>query len=390
MEQWPQAAPWHAGGRIRARVLELDSLTTLRFVAALLVFLRHEQALTRFWPSWAFPFDIGFVGVSFFFVLSGFVLAWTSRPEDTRVGFYRRRFARVYPAHAATWLIAFWIISFTGQEFSWWAAAASLLLVQAWVPMQSVFFGMNGVSWSLSCEAMFYAVFPPIHARLARWSPRRRWTVALAAVGACQAGGVAVSVLVGGDADLAAYVNPAFRLGEFILGMALGIEMAHGWLPALRARGALLAGTGVVLLTMQVWRIEAPDVRYGLLDAMMLVPFTLVIVCAAARDIEGRPSLLRSAIGVYLGRLSYPFYLTHVMVMLVTMELYGLPETLGGAFQRIGIDLAGALAAAAILHHAVEVPARRLLLARRSRRLRVAEPVPVPAPVQVGTARAPA
>jgi peptidoglycan/LPS O-acetylase OafA/YrhL len=41
-------------------------------------------------------------GVSFFFVLSGFVLTWSARPDDIATGFWRRRIARIYPVHLVT------------------------------------------------------------------------------------------------------------------------------------------------------------------------------------------------------------------------------------------------------------------------------------------------
>jgi peptidoglycan/LPS O-acetylase OafA/YrhL len=41
---------------------------------------------------------------------------------------------------------------------------ANLLLAQAWVPDPNVFLSVNGPSWSLSCELMFYLLFPLLFA----------------------------------------------------------------------------------------------------------------------------------------------------------------------------------------------------------------------------------
>ncbi|WP_372352459.1 acyltransferase family protein [Streptomyces sp. KL116D] len=78
----------------------LPSLTGLRFFAAFLVFLCH--ALSQFNPQTDsvshdvayFLLPAGPVGVSFFFVLSGFVLTYAARPGDTVRRFWRRRVVR--------------------------------------------------------------------------------------------------------------------------------------------------------------------------------------------------------------------------------------------------------------------------------------------------------
>ncbi|WP_446918960.1 acyltransferase family protein, partial [Klebsiella pneumoniae] len=76
----------------------------MRWFAAALVFVSHARGqfddrdvVRHMW--------VGRAGVSFFFILSGFVLAWSHRKGDRPAGFYRRRFARIYPAYAASLLI---------------------------------------------------------------------------------------------------------------------------------------------------------------------------------------------------------------------------------------------------------------------------------------------
>ena len=114
----------------------------------------------------------GYVGVNFFFVLSGFVLAY-AYVEDGRMTtsagrFWRARFARIYPMHLVGVLLALplFVLGSTANHVQLAAVAKegaiqvalSALLVQAWVPAHV--FDLNGPSWSLSCEAFFYALFP--------------------------------------------------------------------------------------------------------------------------------------------------------------------------------------------------------------------------------------
>src|SRR4051812_31522444 len=88
----------------------LDSLTGARFIAALIVVLLHSTRSidTRVVdiPAISFVSTLGSLGVPFFFSLSGFVLTWSMTEGDRLRNFYRRRLARVYPLHVATWAVA--------------------------------------------------------------------------------------------------------------------------------------------------------------------------------------------------------------------------------------------------------------------------------------------
>ncbi|GAA2675088.1 acyltransferase family protein [Actinoplanes palleronii] len=150
----------------------LPSLTGLRWIAALLVFGFHVQVGGRLPDATATRlvqdvFGAGATGVSFFFLLSGFVLMWSSARE--RPGeFWWRRFARVYPLHAATAVLALIV---GGGLPPVPVVAANLTLVQAWSPDHAYYQGLNAVSWTLSCEAFFYLMFPLLAAGIGRLRP---------------------------------------------------------------------------------------------------------------------------------------------------------------------------------------------------------------------------
>src|SRR3954454_23635049 len=142
------------------RPSRLDALTGLRFWFAFLVVVHHS--LQHWFGNRVYPVaDFGYIGVDFFFVLSGFVLTWSWRPEVSAGRFWWNRVARIWPLHLTTLVLA--VVAGVGVAISGVALVPNLLLVQAWWPQQHVYFGFNAVSWSLSCEVFFYLCFPVLY-----------------------------------------------------------------------------------------------------------------------------------------------------------------------------------------------------------------------------------
>lgn len=87
----------------------IDTLTSLRFIFAIMVFSAHCYVIDSFFNT--LFFKEGFVGVSFFFVLSGFIIAYNyqkklSESKISKRTFWVARIARVYPLHWLTLLVA--------------------------------------------------------------------------------------------------------------------------------------------------------------------------------------------------------------------------------------------------------------------------------------------
>lgn len=342
---------------------DLRRLTSLRAFAALAVFLHHcGNENNWLWHDRYVRY--GSAGVAFFFVLSGFVLTWAWRPgDDTRL-FYVRRFARIWPAHVValvTGVIAFWALEPT---ITWVTVLANLLLLQAWAPPPLN--TLNGVSWSLSVEAFFYALAPMIIIA-SRKFPRRTF---LRAAGALIVLTLMVRVVwsfvdepVGGI-NYYLYEQPALRLGEFAVGVVVAVLVRDGWRPRIPMSIAMS------LLAVVALAISAPqDALPGALPEIILLPvFATLIAAAASADLRGVAGPLRHRALVYAGELSFAFYLLHGQVLYsVEQHVTLFPSKPVGAVYAIGtLFLAGV--AAAMLHHIVEKPAqRRIVTAARTR-----------------------
>ncbi|MCU1447405.1 MAG: acyltransferase 3, partial [Cryobacterium sp.] len=203
-----------------ARAVNLRSITSLRFFAALLVVLHHA-----FGPEGIPVLNLGFLGVTFFFVLSGFILTWADSARHGVVAFYQNRIARIFPLHLATLGIA--VLLPFGLTDSPATLIQNLTLTQAWSNDGAHSF--NWVSWSISVEAFFYLLFPFAFVAL-----RNRSMKALLLVAA-----IAILVQLGfsewirttdlSNAHFLTYDFPPYRLGEFIVGICLGHALLGGW-----------------------------------------------------------------------------------------------------------------------------------------------------------------
>jgi peptidoglycan/LPS O-acetylase OafA/YrhL len=314
----------------------LKRLTAARAGAALAVFVFHLDH----WDVLTLPLaSILYVGVGFFFVLSGFVLAWSASAEVSTRTFYRRRFARVWPSHFATLLVSL-VVPVVAVSRGRTEALLNLFLVQAWSRSSDVIYGMNGVSWSLSCEATFYALFPLTIWVFTRCDARTR--LVLTAIGL---GG---AFLFMSYSPALASSLPFVRFPEFLVGVALAMAMRDGW----RSRVPIWVASLVVLLGAVLAQHVAPP-RPNL---VLVLPFALLISSLAAADVAGSSGWLAHRWLVTAGEVSFAFYLVHEMVVINLRGELPLPAVAEGAL----IFLVAAASACA-LHWGIERPCNRWL-----------------------------
>ncbi|WP_406447410.1 acyltransferase [Streptomyces sp. NBC_00876] len=312
----------------RASASRLPSLTGLRFPAALAVFLHHsflpipplrllaDDGTADRLAGWFT--QAGGLGVSFFFVLSGFVLTWSAREKDTAKAFWRRRYVKIYPMYVVTWALA--VSLFAMYYTSVGVAIANLFMVQVWWPEYMTNFSVNAPSWSLAVEAVFYLAFPMLLAAFRRIDTRhlKYWiTGAIAAVVATPALAYALfpsspGIPSGHESSVSqywfSYVLPPVRMVDFALGILVALAVKHG-----RWRNIGMVWSSLLLAGSYVLTFHVPYL-YGQ-RAVMIVPIVLLIAAAATADVEGRASLFRNRTMVWLGEVSFAFYLLHYIVL---------------------------------------------------------------------------
>ncbi|RJS17341.1 hypothetical protein DRW03_27735 [Corallococcus sp. H22C18031201] len=381
----------------------LAALTGLRFLAAMGVLGFHYYCgpCEPHLPAWVgHLLGAGFTTVSLFFILSGFILAYTYLDatgsfRGSLTAFIRARFARLYPIYVVALAVElpFFIRSIQLTEPKASAvevcrhSAATLTLTQAW--------GMdvsrpiwNIVAWTLSVEAFFYAVFPRLGPALAQLRTPRLLAVAVGAwlLGLSPHAASRVesgwspqdtlpllrSVLSGWSRGLA-FAIPLARLPEFVIGVCLGILFLRAPQPSgsprMRTLGVLATGSalaGAVLLT------DAPP--SPLLQSAVLVPLFALLIFLFAGGIAWRGLGLATRGLALLGGASYALYMTHGAVLNSLLALN--TRTLGLAHNTVALlAMPFAVLLSVLLFRFIEEPARAWL-----RRPRPARSVASPAP----------
>lgn len=291
----------------------IKPLTSLRFIFAMMVFAAHCYVIDPFFSH--FLYKEGFVGVSFFFVLSGFIIAynyqWKFQQEKiSRREFWVARFARVYPLHIVTLFLLvltggyLWTID-TGIVLK---IFSQLLLLHPFIPDMDYFFAFNSPSWSLGCEQVFYFLFP----FLALWlSNSRRLFGLLIVVG----GFVIWGMYFTPEEQIRGYwyVNPLSRLPDFLVGMLL-YQLYEKKRIHWGKRKATWLEIGAVILFIAFYYVGSAGIlpkvyRYSV---YYWIPVSLVIYVFAVNQ----GSLSRFLSHKYLvigGDISYSIYLLHLL-----------------------------------------------------------------------------
>lgn len=302
----------------------LPLLTVIRFPAALVVFLFHftlpqiglldSENESHSALRWLVD-PAGGLGVTFFFILSGFVIAWSQRPGDSARGFWRRRFVKILPLY---WISGVLAVIVNPERIE--LLPGYLVMSEAWFTHPAIALGLNAPGWSLCVEAFFYALFPlaiaPVLAKCT--NPVR--TIALAALAIMAivgtvliASAINVGVAMPLDSDVksvaywVSYVSPIFRLPEFVIGSCLALAVRAGWVSRISiwpAVTCMVFAYAICLYAPTLWSHRA----------ILVIPSAWLILTLAvrnARTVHTRaPRWMMT-----LGELSFGFYLVHYPVL---------------------------------------------------------------------------
>jgi peptidoglycan/LPS O-acetylase OafA/YrhL len=354
---------------INRRRPTLPALTVLRFFAAMAVVLFHYGYKKELFGMGLSSF--GYEAVTFFFVLSGFILAYVHGEAfglmnvDSQT-FLVARFARIYPAYllglvlSAPFFIRSAVVGKIDSGAFLIGAILVPLLLQAWWPAAAL--AWNFPAWSLSVEMFLYSLFP------------RLWRLVFC-FGAWQflIGSYAIVVAVSliwrcgyeswGEVpvlhNLLAYF-PLFHLPQFVLGVALGRLFLDAGARASLRYGICLATGMIATVLIAIYKAESP----WLASNALLGPVFGVLILGAAGVPQSFSNSLFGRALVFLGEASYAMYILHVPLGYWWIALKSRAELLGHL--PFALDFACYLLLLILTSAAtmklIELPARRMIL----------------------------
>lgn len=296
----------------------LDTLTSFRFFAAVLVFIFHVGIFTKY--------QTGYLGVSFFFILSGFILAYSYSNKVKTLShlelknFYIARFAKIYPIHILTFFLAipyYFFIPLKHEPILYvFQAFTNILLIQSFIPFGNISF--NGVSWSLSDELFFYALFPFLIVISFKCLKSIKGML-IFSLSLWLAIVIFISNFFSEINDFNTwftYYFPVIRIVEFIVGITIGLvflEIKNNFSKFSSIFYSFLEISAITLLIMIV--IISPDFIQNLRYGLIYTPFLAFLIFAFSFQKGYISKLISKRIFVYLGEISFSFYMIHNLVL---------------------------------------------------------------------------
>lgn len=350
----------------------LNALTGLRTFAAINIVFFHFSN-----PQWFGIFapvvNAGYASVSFFILLSGYVLAYNYAARARagqldKVRFWKARFTRLYPIYLLSLIMAWRMVP---QEYAshshsmfWTGMVLTPLLLQGWVPEISTF--LNTPAWTMSAESFYYFLFPWI----VRWKRPDRIPPILGRLALIWAVGLIPGTLYvifspdgiphpdrfsTGTWLQALKFTPLPHLASFVFGVSLaGLDEL---LPRPGTLRFMLGAVGFATIFFLLWL--GSDVPYPIIHDGLLMPlFGCVILGLSGENPLARALGIRPL--VFVGEASYCLYLLHFNFWNLIHDTHVL-NTLHLARFDPWISYAILVVMALLALHLVEKPAQRQL-----------------------------
>lgn len=367
----------------------MKSLQSLRFIFALMIFFHHIPGSTG---NGLFAAG-GSCSVSFFFILSGFVLAmvYGDKVLSGDVNYSRflvKRLSKIYPIHLFCLIVWLIIKSINNMSFFCMDKICHLipnfLLLQSWIPDRGVYFSGNALSWFLSDMLFFYLMFPFVmHAIFAvNGQNNKLGRIGNKCIGlkymfnSINTPFVVFLILLYGvvlyfvNKDLVhplLYINPFFRIYDFILGIIL--YSLYRYISNVCGKKIIAASVFfktlielfvISLLVVQIVIYKYIPDRLGMASYWWLVMAVMILLISLFDTFGGGiiTKILKNKYLVILGDFSFCMYMVHGLVISVVGNL-----ELGWAVQMV-ISLIISVLLGYLLHNFLEKPISTLVVKR--------------------------
>ena len=296
--------------------MRLEQLTFTRFLAAIIIVVFHFGLTIPPFTHPSISFLFSNVGVSYFFVLSGFVMIIAYSKSGKRIQpitYYKNRFARVYPVYLIALLFTIFMMWLCNIPVPKDALPYNFLMLQSWFPPYPMLINRSG--WTLSVEVLFYLSFPFLFNRI--YSRYKLSVVAIGILLFWLLSQLLSSYLQSTHWNLKnlpinhnlLYYFPPMHFNQFLIGNLFGILLLHtydrfsrnwDWLVLL-----LLAVTAALL------KYQIPNGNYHNGFLAILFGF-IILVISLNNGLISR--VCENRIFVFLGEASFGIYILQIPV----------------------------------------------------------------------------
>nr|DAP94913.1 MAG TPA: putative acyltransferase [Caudoviricetes sp.] len=289
-------------------------LTSIRFFAAIFVLFSHLDFFKNT------PFDFiyvkeGFIGVTLFFILSGFVLSYSYQEklldgEKNKFDFYTARIARIYPLHLLTLLFT---LLFLYQNESVKEILSNIFLLQALIPKASYYFSLNAPSWSISVELFFYFLFPFLITRSSNTLIKVTIFILILKI-------LLSEINISEKAIHAyIYISPILRLPDFIIGVLifrLRFNKLNLNIPTYQV--IIFQILSISLFLIFIYYSYMVNIAYRF-DIYYIIPMSVLIISLSYSNGFITKVLSHKTL-VLLGESSFSLYMIHQLIIRFSIE----------------------------------------------------------------------
>ena len=342
----------------------IKPLTSLRFIFAIMVFSSHLVNFIGKSDLYNSIFSEGFIGVSFFFILSGFILSYNYKNRLIDYSgfktFYISRIARIYPLHIICLLIAV-VLSvksiFINPLIYFCKFIINFFLLQSLIPIKDFYFSFNGPSWSISDEIFFYSLFPFI---IFLFNKSKKMIIFLFIL-------VLLIPLfiynnVGGIKNLNLYVNPFLRISEFIIGIIMCYIFSSNFFKKIKRSKLIftfLEFFSIILFFVFFAFHSFISLYYKIYGYYWFSMSSIIFIFSFQAGYFSK--MLEKKIFILLGEISFSFYLIHQLIIKITFLINKKFLHLNNNVLLISIILIISLIASYYLYIKIELPSNKFI-----------------------------
>ncbi|CAH0147309.1 acyltransferase [Chryseobacterium sp. Bi04] len=296
--------------------MKITQITFTRFLAAMAIVISHFN-------KDMFLYKIDYisniflkanVGVSYFFILSGFIMiiAYHKKDRINYFDYYKNRFARIYPLYVLG-LLLYLVTRYSG--FSFYKAFLYLLGLQSWIPGEAMILNFPG--WSISVEFLFYLLFPLLYNHFYSKGNKSIWVITIIIWIVTQ---VICSLYAGSqyyegphtESHELLYYFPLMHINEFLVGNLAGLFFVKN-----HKQKNYDVPVIVIFLLILLALIFVPLFYHNGLMALLFIP--LIVLISKNNGTLTRIFSLKPL--EYLGEASYAVYITHIPVLYILREI---------------------------------------------------------------------